>query len=406
MVAVPLWPPGMKCTLTCPLVVRASVGSIRPSVVVKETSVPFWTGVPAPAVVVVVVPVVPVVPVPVVPVPLVPDPLDAVATPFSITVAMISTLPSTGTVDAPEKSVMTVPVGASSGTLSHDEVTSAAKRTVGTIRQARRAERRECVSMGSAKDNTLMYLQRQDNERGYAMAALLVTLAVMSVLLSAALPAWRHEAQREKEAELVFRGEQYARAVALYRAKNQNAFPPSVDVLVQGKFLRKKYLDPVTNKDFDLIGAGTQMPANPGTPAAGGTRGSTPAARAAPSAPSAAASIGAGGSSMVSGGIMGVHSKSQETSIRIYKGQSRYDQWNFVFTALNRPGDNDPGALNPGGRGGSTLPGANGGRGRGVGADTGRGGRGTTPGRGSGGFGPPSSPSPITFPPGRGGAGS
>ena len=167
--------------------------------------------------------------------------------------------------------------------------------------------------MGSAKDNTLMYLQRQDNERGYAMAALLVTLAVMSVLLSAALPAWRHEAQREKEAELVFRGEQYARAVALYRAKNQNAFPPSVDVLVQGKFLRKKYLDPVTNKDFDLIGAGTQMPANPGTPAAGGTRGSTPAAPAAPSAPSAAASIGAGGSSMVSGGIMGVHSKSQET---------------------------------------------------------------------------------------------
>ena len=40
----------------------------------------------------------------------------------------------------------------------------------------------------------------------------------------------------------------------------------------------------------------------------------------------------------VSGGIMGVHSKSQETSIRIYKGQTRYDQWNFVVTAVNRPG--------------------------------------------------------------------
>jgi len=246
-----------------------------------------------------------------------------------------------------------------------------------------------------------MYLQRQGGERGYAMAALLVTLAVMSVLLTAALPAWRHEAQREKEAELVFRGEQYARAVALYRAKNQNAFPPSVDVLVQGKFLRKKYLDPVTNKDFDLIGAGTQMPANPGTPAAGGTRGSTPAAPAAPSAPSAAASIGAGGSSMVSGGIMGVHSKSQETSIRIYKGQSRYDQWNFVFTAMNRPGGNDAGALNPGGRGGLNAPGPTGGRG--VGTDTGRGGRSTAPGRGPGGFPPPPPPG---LPPGRSGAGS
>jgi type II secretory pathway pseudopilin PulG len=53
-----------------------------------------------------------------------------------------------------------------------------------------------------------MDLERQGEERGYAMAALLVSLAVMSVLLSVILPAWHHEVQREKEAELVFRGEQ------------------------------------------------------------------------------------------------------------------------------------------------------------------------------------------------------
>ena len=64
----------------------------------------------------------------------------------------------------------------------------------------------------------------EGQERGYAMAALLVSLAVMSVLMSVALPAWRHEAQREKEAELVFRGEQYARAIALYRAKTPMPF--------------------------------------------------------------------------------------------------------------------------------------------------------------------------------------
>ena len=60
MVAVPLWPPAMKRTVTWPLVVRASEGSMRPIVVVKDTTVPFCTGVPAPAGVVVVVPVVPV----------------------------------------------------------------------------------------------------------------------------------------------------------------------------------------------------------------------------------------------------------------------------------------------------------------------------------------------------------
>ena len=38
-----------------------------------------------------------------------------------MTVAVISTLPSMGTVVAAGKSVITVPVGASSGTLSHEE---------------------------------------------------------------------------------------------------------------------------------------------------------------------------------------------------------------------------------------------------------------------------------------------
>ena len=120
------------------------------------------------------------------------------------------------------------------------------------------------------------------------MAALLVSLAVMSVLMSAILPAWRHEVQREKEAELVFRGEQYARAVALYRAKNANAFPPSVDVLVQGRYLRKKYLDPITNKDFDVIGVGAQSPApGQGSGAGAGGRGPAPRTGAAPAAPAA-----------------------------------------------------------------------------------------------------------------------
>ena len=96
------------------------------------------------------------------------------------------------------------------------------------------------------------------------MAALLVALAIMAILLSVAMPVWRHEARREKEAELVFRGEQYARAVALFRFKNANipnAFPPSIDSLVQGRYLRKKYKDPMTKDgEFVLIGVGSAQP--------------------------------------------------------------------------------------------------------------------------------------------------
>lgn len=205
------------------------------------------------------------------------------------------------------------------------------------------------------------------------MAALLVSLAVMSVLMSVAMPVWRHEARREKEAELVFRGEQYARAIALYRSKNANNFPPSIDVLVQGKYLRKKYKDPMApDGEFRIVplgGQAGQQGTGQQTPGPGG-RGSQPPGRGATVAQPGLV----GQTPMASGGIIGVASKSTETSIRIYKGQTRYDQWPFTFNVVNRPGGNVPGAQTPG------MPGGRGQPQPGMGSP-GRGGRG--PGRGT-----------------------
>ena len=90
------------------------------------------------------------------------------------------------------------------------------------------------------------------------MAALLVALAVMAVMMSVALPVWRHEAQREKEAELVWRGQQYIRAIRLFQMKTQS-LPTSVDILVQGGYLRKKFTDPITNGEFEYLGAGSAV---------------------------------------------------------------------------------------------------------------------------------------------------
>ena len=122
-------------------------------------------------------------------------------------------------------------------------------------------ERRACVTIIDAKDNTLMHLEGQGNQRGYAMAALLVSIGVMMVLMSVAMPVWRHEVQREKEAELIFRGEQYARAINLYQRKiGPGNFPPSIDFLVQQRFLRKKYKDPITDGDFQIIPVAAGVP--------------------------------------------------------------------------------------------------------------------------------------------------
>jgi type II secretory pathway pseudopilin PulG len=269
-----------------------------------------------------------------------------------------------------------------------------------------------------------MYLEGQGNQRGYAMAALLVSIGVMMVLMSVALPVWRHEVQREKEAELIFRGEQYARAIYLYQRKaGPGNFPPSIDLLVQQRFLRKKYKDPITDGDFQIIpvAAGIQQgQAQPGQQSQRGTargrdqsatggssqtqgRSSTqPPARS--GGPGQFGAGGAGGSGQsgarssrgqlgagsgqfvgeggqVGGGIMGVVSKSKETSIRVYHGGTHYDQWTFLFSNMSN---------RPGGAGGQGAPGVPGGQ-RGNGGRGGpRGGGGqSAPGMPGGGLGRP-----------------
>ena len=91
-------------------------------------------------------------------------------------------------------------------------------------------------------------------EFGYAMAGLLVAIGALGLLLSMAMPTWQTFVKREKEAELVFRGGQYARAITLYGEQFAGAFPPNVETLVEGRFLRKAYTDPMTKDgEFEVI---------------------------------------------------------------------------------------------------------------------------------------------------------
>src|SRR5687768_10547027 len=192
-----------------------------------------------------------------------------------MTVATISIEPVDGTVVAVANSVITLPVGARSGTLSHETELRMADRHVRPARnlRGRHALRRAvCASIRQPKHNSLMGLQGQHGERGIAMAALLVSLAVMSVLMTAALPAWRHQAKREKEAELVFRGEQYVRAIRLWEMKmGPGSRPPTFDMMVQQKFLRKKYKDPMSpDGEFLPLFVGANLPSTPGPAGRGG----------------------------------------------------------------------------------------------------------------------------------------
>ncbi len=89
------------------------------------------------------------------------------------------------------------------------------------------------------------------SEAGYVLLSVMILLAVFLILMAMAAPKVAESIQRDRDLETMHRGKQYIRAIQLYYRKF-HAYPPNVDALVKTneiRFLRKKYLDPITGKD-------------------------------------------------------------------------------------------------------------------------------------------------------------
>lgn len=75
--------------------------------------------------------------------------------------------------------------------------------------------------------------------------------ASIAILIYLEIPRVAFERQRDKEALLIDRGEQYARAIELFVRKT-NRYPQTLEDLEQAqtiRFLRRRYKDPMTGKD-------------------------------------------------------------------------------------------------------------------------------------------------------------
>ena len=193
-------------------------------------------------------------------------------------------------------------------------------------------------------------------EAGYTFLMLVFIVATMLIFASAAVPNLITQGRRERERELIWRGNQYKRAIGLYyRAFGR--YPTSIEDLTKltdGKrFLRKAYLDPMNKQDGSwrliyvgpngqLIGSLRQMsvlqgmmskvavPGKPSQPP--GAAGSNPGSSNPALAPDPLASQPQPLEGTVMGGnIIGVGSKSKEHSLRIYEGADVYDQWEFIW---------------------------------------------------------------------------
>ncbi|MFN2491756.1 MAG: hypothetical protein ABR501_02595 [Pyrinomonadaceae bacterium] len=82
---------------------------------------------------------------------------------------------------------------------------------------------------------------KPQREEGYTLVALLALMTVLALFAMAAAPVIRQQAQREREIETIFRGEQVAEAIRIYYSYQESragqgdaALPKSIDQLLEG----------------------------------------------------------------------------------------------------------------------------------------------------------------------------
>lgn len=188
-------------------------------------------------------------------------------------------------------------------------------------------------------------VEKKPAEAGYNLVILMVTLTLLNILLTLALPKWSHVIRREREEELISRGFQYAEAIRIFQNRFQR-LPVRLEELteVEPRSIRKLWKDPMTDDGkWALIPPGGQgQPLTPQPPGPGGQpppqEEEDPDGR--PPEPDDDEEIdpdtGIGQKKGIQqiGPFTGVHSRSGKESILVFNGRTRYDEWHFTLEMI------------------------------------------------------------------------
>ena len=145
---------------------------------------------------------------------------------------------------------------------------------------------------------------RAGRSRGFTYLTILFIVAIMGVGLALVGEVWHTAVAREKEAELLYAGNQYRSAIMRYYLAGPQQYPRALSDLLKDprkpgteRYLRKLYPDPITGKTWAIVKA-------------------------------------------PDGGIMGVHSVSENKPFkrarfrirdRSFEGATSYSDWQFVY---------------------------------------------------------------------------
>ena len=229
---------------------------------------------------------------------------------------------------------------------------------------------------GSSLESSMMLTKtdlsaRRHSEGGYTLVALLALMSLVALFAMAVAPRVSQQAQREREKEAIFRGEQVADAIRLYYAyrstvgnrPGEQALPSNMDQLLEGvpipggsknrQILRASAArDPLTIEgEWNFVRPRSQSLIEFQQNIMFYTGSVVPQPRdsqmaqlqqfAAPRLVTATAtgdgerpSSSSAGDELSSGPFVGVVSRSKKDSVLTYYGIERHDQW--IFTPLFR----------------------------------------------------------------------
>ncbi len=184
---------------------------------------------------------------------------------------------------------------------------------------------------------------------GYVLFGVLVGAVLLSLGMMAAVSLWSRVVQREREAELLFRGEAIVRALDRYQQDRPGTLPETLDELVEGRYLRRAFRDPMTRGPFRLLraegAAGETVGGPPPNPredapfaASPGETGERSGEGGRGGEDEEGEDDGSGSDSGASRGIVGVVSTSDALSFRTYEGARRYSEWRFEVSAAASAG--------------------------------------------------------------------
>ena len=194
------------------------------------------------------------------------------------------------------------------------------------------------------------------------MVMFVMIIAVMSIAMGVAVQTAEFQMRREREAELIFRGQQFVEAIRLYKIK-YGRYPMQLKEIYEAKprVIRKKWKDPITDSENwgiiflgqeggqlggvrgpgSITGAGGSVIGTQGPGTSDSRKGPEGVRRGEQQVggpgtgpgglESDQGGFGAVGADRKVGPIVGVHSTSCDEAIKVYEGRTTYCEWRFIF---------------------------------------------------------------------------